>query len=47
MTIIPCPWCEVELRLEPSQLEGSEASCPECSSGWLLGEIADELALAA
>ncbi len=47
MTIISCPWCEAELRLEPSQLESSEVGCLECSSGWMLGEAADELALAA
>ncbi len=47
MTTISCPWCAVELRFEPSQLEGSEASCGDCSSTWLLGDVIEELALAA
>lgn len=47
MIIISCPWCEIELRLEPSQLKGSELSCLDCSSGWILGDVTEELVLAA
>ncbi len=47
MTIISCPWCAVELRLEPTLLEGSELGCIECSSNWLLGDLSEEFALAA
>ncbi len=47
MITISCPWCAVELRLEPTQLEGTEAGCLECSSSWLLGDLTEELSLAA
>lgn len=47
MTIISCPWCETELRLEPAQLGSSELGCIECSSSWLVGDPTEELALAA
>ncbi len=47
MIIIPCPWCETEQRLETARLESSELRCLECSSTWLVGDLAGELALAA
>ncbi len=47
MTTISCPWCTVELRLEPAQIEGSEVDCIACSSTWLLGDLTEELASAA
>ena len=47
MTIIFCPWCETELRLESPRLESSEVGCLECSSCWLVGDLAEDLALAA
>ncbi len=47
MTIISCPWCETELRLESARLESSEVGCLECSSSWLVGDLTEELALAA
>ncbi len=47
MTIISCPWCETELRLESPRLESSEVGCLECSSSWLVGDLAEDLALAA
>ncbi len=47
MTTISCPWCAVELRLEPTLLEGSELCCIECSSNWLLSDLSEEFALAA
>lgn len=47
MTIIHCPWCETELRLETARLESSELRCIECSSAWLVGDLVGEFALAA
>jgi len=48
MTTIDCPWCQTEFRVEPLMLMGDrEIGCSECSSSWMLGEDADDLALAA
>ncbi len=48
MTTIDCPWCEAELQLEPRTLiSDGEIRCSECSSNWILGDDADDLALAA
>ncbi len=48
MTTIDCPWCQAELQLEPRTLiSDGEIGCSECSSNWILGDDADDLALAA
>jgi hypothetical protein len=43
-----CPWCEVDIRVDPSEAQAPEMACPECSTSWLTVHVAaDELALAA
>lgn len=47
MSVISCPWCDTELRLEPAQLDRSELGCLDCSSTWLVRGLPQESALAA
>ena len=48
MVTMTCPWCEVDLKVDPADLDAAESACPDCSTAWLTGEpVAQELLLAA
>ena len=47
MVTVACPWCEAELWLDTTELDGAQLECGHCCTAWSLGEPLAEMPLAA